>query len=82
MLRGIFFLSLVLASTFCYQQNTVMSRYFYSPFSLNPALAGIYFNGSFRLSTNYRMQYGKKEEGGGKEVNDLGFDFTIPFKKL
>ena len=74
----IFFL--LLANSLCFQgqnQNTYFSKFHYSPFTLNPALTGLSFNGSFRFLTNYRYEYGVSNY----ETHESSLDVMIPTRK-
>ncbi|HIF15549.1 MAG TPA: type IX secretion system membrane protein PorP/SprF [Bacteroidetes bacterium] len=72
------FIAFVLCiSTTSFAQNTYFSKFHTSPFTLNPALAGLSFNGSFRILSNYRYEYGSQNF----ETFETSVDFMLPFRR-
>ena len=60
-----------------FSQNTYFSQFHNSPFTLNPALTGLSFNGSFRFITNYRYEFGYQNF----ETYENSLDVMIPTRK-
>lgn len=70
-------LSLFVCCINAQSQNTYFSKFNCSPFTLNPALTGLSFNGSFRFITNYRYEYGNTNY----ETFESSLDVMIPTRK-